>query len=333
MNVQHERNLHLRAHLKSEKRLTGAITSQLEVPWKTNGLLARAVFFLLTSLALGAFYGLLHLFDWPQGLIAGVIAIILAEYLIGARNWMHTGIEEALWIGGTIALISELPSSGTPEAMLVIAAAIGLPGLRLRNPLFGAIAAIFVMWWFERRFDLGVIFALILALTACLALLRTWKRPTTEWLWIALALAMPIAGRFTASVPWRTTTITLYFAYALVAMVLALRARHHALFLSAMIAAAIAATDFAERLTAPAGAKFALAGALLLAAAFAVTRALRDRTRGLVLTPTQLTPFDETLQTAATLTLQPTYDAPPPAEPQPAAGGGGFGGAGASGDY
>ena len=37
-----------------------------------------------------------------------------------------------------------------------------------------------------------------MALGACIALLRTWRRPTTEALWIALALVMPIAGRFTA---------------------------------------------------------------------------------------------------------------------------------------
>jgi hypothetical protein len=333
MNVQHERNLHLRARLKGEKLLTDAVTAQLEVPWRTNGILAQIVFFLLTCLALGAFYGLMHMFEWPHGIITGAVAIILAEYLIGARRWMHTGIEDALWIGGVIALISELPSSGSPEAMLVIAAAIGAAGFRVRNPLFGAAAAIFVMWYAERRFDLGVVVALSLALIACIALLRTWRRATTEWLWIALALAMPVAGRFTASVPWRTTTIALYAIYAIIAMLLAVRWRHHALFLTGMIAGAIAATDLAEQITRPAEAKFGLAGTLLLLIAFALTRTLRGRTLGFVLTPTQLTPFDETLQTAATLTLQPTYNAPPAAEPQVAAGGGGFGGAGASGDY
>jgi hypothetical protein len=333
MNVQHERNLHLRARLKGEKLLTDAVTAQLEVPWRTNGILAQIVFFLLTCLALGAFYGLMHMFEWPHGIITGVVAIVLAEYLIGARRWFHTGIEDALWLGATIALINELPSSGAPEAMLVIAAAIGLPGLRLRNPLFGAAAAVFVMLYAEERFNLGVICALVLGLAACFALLRTWRRPTTEWLWIALALVMPVAGRFTADEVWRTATISLYALYAAVALVLALRRPHHALFLTAMIAGAISATDLAYLLETPPELRFACSGVMLLTAVFALTRILRHRTHGFVLTPTPLTPFDETLQTAATLTLQPTHATPPAAEPQVAAGGGGFGGAGASGDY
>lgn len=333
MNVEHERNLHLRARLKGEKLLGDAVAAELEVPGYTNGVLLQAVFFLLTCAALVAAGRMLELLEVSrQGLFIGPAALILAEYLIGARRWFHTGVESALWLCGTLALIGELPSSGTPEANLVIAAAIGLAGVRVRNPLFGAAAAVFVMIWAEERLDLGVICALLLGLAACIALLRTWRRPTTEWLWIAMALVMPIAGRTEADEVWRTATITLYAIYAVVALWLALRRPHHALFLSAMVAGAISGTDLANLLTAPPELRFAFSGAMLLAAVFAITRILRDRTRGFVLTPATLTPYDDTLQTVATLTLQPTHDAPP-ADLQPAAGGGSFGGAGASGDY
>lgn len=332
MNAQHERNFFLRARLSGDGLQNDGIAAQLDVPWRTNGLLAQAVFFLLTSIALGAFYGLLNVLDLePEGVITGVAAIVLAEYLIGFRRWFFTGVEAALWIGGVFALISELPSSGKPEAMLVLAAGAAIAGARVRNPLFGALAAIFVMLYFEKRFDLGVLCALLIALVACIALLRTWRRPTTEALSIALVLVMPFAGRFSADDSWRDTTILLYAIFGIIALSLAMARRHHALFLAAMISLAIACADLAKKVNASNEAKLAIAGTLLLAIAFAISRTLRNRTHGLVLTPIQLTPFDDAAEIGATLALQPTVSAPS-AQPQPASGGG-FGGAGASGDY
>jgi hypothetical protein len=335
MNAQHERNFFLRARLKGEHPFTDAMAAQLEVPWRTNGLLAQIAFFLLTCAALGAFYGLTHTFEIKlYGLATGVVAVVLAEYLIRAKRWFFTGVEAALWLGGLFALISELPSSGKPEARLVLAAVAAIAGLRVRNPLFGAGAAIFVMIYFEDRFDLGVVCALAIALAACLALLRHWRRPTTEALWIALALVMPIAGRFTADPAWRDTTIALYLILGIAALSLAIVKRHHALFLTALIAFAIAGKDLSEKIaTVPLEARLAFDGALLLALSFAISRTIRDRTRGFVLTPIQLTPLDDAIQTAATLAYQPTTTAPPAPEPAPTGGGGSFGGAGASGDY
>ncbi len=334
MNVQHERNFFLRARLRSDGVRNDGIAAQLDVPWRTNGLLAQAAFFLLTCIGLGAFYGLMHVLDvGREGIVAGVAAIVLAEYLIGARRWFFTGVEAALWLGGVFALISELPSSGKPEAMLVLAAASAIAGARVRNPLFGVLAAIFVMLYFEKRFDLGVLCALVIALVACIALLRTWRRPTTEALWIALALVMPIAGRFSADAIWHDTTIAFYAIFGIIALSLAMARRHHALFLTAIISLAIAGADFAEKLNdAPNEAKLAVGGSLLLLIAFAMSRALRDRTRGLVLTPIELTPFDDAAEIGATLALQPSTPTPE-VQSAPATGGGEFGGAGASGDY
>ena len=86
-----------------------------------------------------------------------------------------------------------------------------------------------------------------------------------------------------------------------------------------MIALAIAGTDFAEKVTAPVEAKLAVAGALLLGIAFAISRMLRDRTHGLVLTPIQLTPFDDAAEAGATLALQPTRPHLPCRKPNPPA--------------
>jgi hypothetical protein len=327
VNAQHERNHFLRTRLRSEHLLTDAIAAQLDVPWRTNGLLAQIAFFALTCGAIATSH-----FLFGGGLFTGIVALVLAEYLIGARRWFFTGVESALWIGGVFALITELPNSGRPEGVLVLAAGSAIAGARVRNPLFGALAAIFVVQYAENPFNLGVVCALGIAFVACLALLRTWRRPTTEALWIALALILPIAGRFDADSEWRTTTIVLYAAFGIVVLGLAIARRHHALFLSAMIAFTIAGIDLSERFAAPLEAKLTFDGVLLLAVAFGVSRVLVDRKRGFVLTPIQLTPFDDSIAIAATLALQPTTAAAP-AETQAAAGGGSFGGAGASGDY
>lgn len=330
MNIDHERNDAVRALLAREHLLRPEIEAQLEQPWRTNGFVVRVVFFLLTGIALGAFAIFCHLLGlgYP-GFTTCVVAIATAEYLIRNRRWFATGVENALWLGGTMAFISELPKSGTPEALLVIAVAFALPAARVRNPLFGAAAAICIAIYFEERFDLGVLASLILATLALLALLRTWRRPSNEWLFIAIALALPIAGITQADAQWRNVTIALYFAFALLALILGITRRHHAFFLASMIGFAIATTELFELLPLVNEAKLAIAGALLLAIAFAITRALRERTHGFVLTPAKLTSIDDELELAATMSLKPESRAPD----VPKSGGGSFGGAGASGEF
>jgi hypothetical protein len=327
MNAEHERHHVLRERLRSEKLLTPAIAAELEQPWRANGFLVQAVFFVLTCVALGAFY----LVTDGDGFSTALVAIITAEYLIHRWRWFFTGVEAALWLGGLLALISELPRSGTPESLLVIAAACAIAGARVRNPLFGAAAASIVAYYFEETGDAGVLVALVIASLALLALGRTWRRPTTEWLFIAIALIVPLVGHGFADHQWRNVTIVLYSVYGALALLLALRWRHHACFLAAMIGFGVAGTELGDHLDAvPLEVRLAAGGAVLLAIAFAASRLLRDRTEGLVLAPAKLTAIDEELQLAATFALKPET---PDAEAPKKAEGGSFGGAGASGDY
>jgi hypothetical protein len=214
MNVEHERHHVLRERLEREKLLTPAIAARLEQPWRTNGLLVQAIFFVLTCIALGAFYMLTD----RSGFLTGVLAIAAAEYLIGRLRWSFTGVEAGLWLGGLFALISELPDSNRPEALLVFAAACAVAGARVRNPLFGAAAAGLVVTYLEERADLGVVAALVISALALLALTRTWRRPTTEWLFIATALIVPFVGYDHADREWRDVTIILYAAFAAFAL-------------------------------------------------------------------------------------------------------------------
>jgi hypothetical protein len=330
MTVAEERTRLLRDRLESAglKRAAAALPAS---SWRTHGLILQIVFFGLTCAGLAAFYFLLEELDVPQTeIITGCVALALAEYLIRARRWFGTGVEAALWIGGLFSFITALPSSGSPEKFLVLMAAAAIAGVRVRNPFFGALAAILLIVYFEEKANLGVIAAFVVAASAVIALLRTWQRPSTEWLWVLIVIAAPIAGRAQADAQWRDLTITLFLAYGLIVLAIAIRAKHHALFISGGLAIAIAATDLARLSTAPAEAQLALAGALLLGGSWLLSRALRDRTAGIVTTPASLTSFDDTFELMATANLpQQEFES----ASGRAQGDGGFGGAGATGSY
>jgi hypothetical protein len=327
MNAAEERAHLLRARLAEEKLLTPEIATRLATGWRTNGVIVQCVFFFLTCLAMGAFYGFCSIIGVAgEGIVTGIAAIATAEFLIRVKKWWATGVEIALWAGGLFAMISELPSSNKPESMLVLAAACAIAGRRVRNPIAGAVVAILVMMWAEQRFDLGVIAALAMALGAMLLLLRTWQRPSTEWLLIGIAVVMPLAGWFTADAIWRSVTVVLYIAFVLFALALAVKRRHHAFFFAAISGFVPAAFDLGRLVDAPEELELAMAGAFLLALAFVATRSLKHRTTGFVATKTK---YDPTLEALVTVTAAPTPQVSAPESTS----GGNFGGAGASGDF
>jgi hypothetical protein len=312
--------------LEHERALMLPEIAAATVPHRTHGILLRVTLFVLTIIGVLALNFFLDQVDLPrQGIAAGIIAIALAELLIRKWRWWWTGVEEALWIGGVYSLISELPSSGQPEAMLVLAGGAAVAGARVRNPLFGALAAGFVVTYFEKRFDLGVLAALVIGLAAAFALLRTWRRPSNEFLYIVIAVALPVVGYTQADAEWRQATIALYFAHGAATLFLAIRHRHHALFLAGAVGVAVASVELARTIDLPLEAKLAIGGALLLGGSWLTSRALRDRTTGIVATPAKLTPFDDELEIAATVALpRADFDQKPES-------GGQFGGAGATG--
>lgn len=285
-------------------------------------LFAQVIFFVLTSAGVAALYGLSE-----NGILTALIAIAVAELLIRVRGWRRTGVEDALWIGGLFAFVGDLPGEPRAEGLLLFAAASAIAGARVRNPLFGALAVGLVMHYAEERFDAGLLFALIAAAISLGALCHVWKRRSTEWLWIAILIILPLAGWAEADRRWRTMTIILYAAFGAIALVAALLKRHHAMFFAAMIGFTVATIEIARELTIPLEAKLAIGGAFLLALSFVVSRVLRDRTTGFVVTKTSLTGADDILEIAGTLTAVP--GAPETRE----SGGGKFGGAGASGTY
>lgn len=324
MTADQERARSIRA--KQWPVARAVLDAELPETWRGNGVLAQVVFFLLTCAAIGAFYALTD-----AELLTAALCIGLAEFLIRVRRWYGTGIEGALWIGGLFAALSALPSTGAPEAMLLVAAAAAIAGWRVRNPLFGVAAAWFVAEYCEEKWDLGTVVALVIAAAALVALYRVWRRPSTEWLFIFLLIVMPLAGLDHTDHEWAQVTILLYSALAALAFASALVKRHHAMLAGAATAAAGAVFTMHEHLDLREELTFSVAGAVLLLASWITARRLRGRTHGFVVTPASLTAFDDDLQTLGTIAVAtPSAGNPPEQRPE---GGGGFGGAGATGDY
>jgi hypothetical protein len=339
VNAEHERHQLLleraegwRKHGQISEGVLRSIEQRFAQPWRTYGVILQIVFFLLACVALIAGYAFLEVIDFPaREIVLAAGAIALAESLIRRAKWFGTGVEAALWLGAMISLVTALPRSGTPEALLVVGAAVAIAAWRMRQPLFGIASVCFVVAYAEVKFDLGVVVALAAGSIAMASLTRTRKRPSTEWLWAGLVIVMPIAGRFAADARWRTATIVMFTAYGIAALALALERRSHAFFAGAGVALGIAAVDFAERLGGPLEWKLAVGGGLLLSCSWVVARSLRANEIGLVMTPSALTELDTAIEIAGTITAAPsTRSAPTDSRPQ---GDGGFGGAGATGSF
>ncbi len=305
--------------------------------WRHMSLIVQIVFFVLTIFAIGAFYGLCTLLHLPAGPAALVGSITVGELLIRRKHFWRTGVESALWLGGLYAFIFSLPSSGKPEAILVLAAAAALAGWRMRNALFGGLAATLVVAYLAVREAhwVALFFALAVAMIALAGLTREWKRPSTDMLWQVLALVMPIAGYVAILVKvWKTTDgrlVAIFVAAAAVFMMVGIRQRLRVPLIAAAIAIAIAIVEARDYVPVSVEAELILIGAIAMIAAAAIMRSLRDKKAGFVLGVPKQSDLRDVLSVAPTLLS--VHAAEGGATPQHTGGGGDFGGAGASGNY
>ncbi len=292
-------------------------------------MIADIIFFVLTWFAVLALVALCRLLGLPQGWTPLILCLVTAEILL--RRGRKTGVEAALWIGGLIAFIFSLPHNGRPEAILVFAAAFVLAGWRLRNSLFGTVAVVLGIaylaqkhWRFEAML-MGVVIGIIAALV-----MTAVKRDS---LFALVAIVSPIAGYVayhSLREPSRAGVVILFAAAAAIDLAIGVYCRIRAPLIAGAVCVAIAAIEVQDFIALPLEARLILAGALMLATAAAIMRALRHRTTGIVVTPSKPHELQQIVQLAVTLQSTPTQPAEP-ASLEP--GGGGFGGAGASGQY
>jgi hypothetical protein len=304
--------------------------------WRRHGLLAKMAFFVLTLIGVGAFSGFAR---YSVGsFINGVIVIAIAELLITKKRFFATGVETALWLSGVFFFLFALPHSGKPEALLAIAAAIGLAGLRLLNPLFGALAAVCVAVYvaaIHSSQSLIVLAALSIAIAASVAQMFEWRRRSTERLFQMIAILLPLTGviavEFEADVHHGQIAIP-FAAAALIILTIGIARRQRALLIAGALNLGIAAYEASYLSDAGVEMKLIVAGALLITIATTLSRVLRGRTTGFVLTPSSMTGYDEAMQIAGAIHVTPPAHAPA-AGGGFESGGGGFGGGGASADY
>jgi len=321
-----------------------AVTSGTKTPWQRSSTWIALLFFFLTLFAIAATFGLFALLGAPKGWITAALCLGVAELLIQQRRMFGTGIESALWIGGLFAFLFGLPSTGAPEALLACAAAAGVAGLRMRNPYFGTFAALLVVIYLAvashgHSFWSGgaVLLALTLTMGAACGLLRTWSRPSTDSLMVTIVVVMPVAayvcGKLLAErMAFDPRVAIVFSALAVLLLSLGLLRRSHALVIAGLFTVVCVAVEVHELFFRTGEARLMAGGLLLLALTAVVTRALRGRTRGLVVTPRAMTPLEQAIQLGGSVAI---------AHPEPGGsqstdlkpGGGDFGGAGASGSF
>jgi hypothetical protein len=300
---------------------------------QSRGTILSLVFFVLTGLAVVATFLLFEKLSLPKGWLTLIICIAVAEVLIRRFHFAGRGVESALWLGGLFAFIFGLPSEGRPEGLLLFAAACAIAGARVRNPLIGALSPVFAIAYLGLRhwYVAALLFGIIIAAIALLALAREWQRPSTEVLLVALMIASLIAGAWGTVAAYMSPAWSLaYIAFALAAFALGIRLRHREALFGGALAIVIAAIVLREMFDFPLEWELILAGALLFATAAAISRVLRGKTTGFVVTPVESS-YEEVLRLIGTTALAPQVATN--ATPEPIGGGGKFGGAGATGDF
>lgn len=356
-SIADERALALRTNARSWLRddliteeQRRAIEDRTPPAWKRVGLILSVVLFVLALNVLGAMFGFVALFGsgvrasnlLPSGIITFVAALIAAELLIRNARFFGTGIESALWLGGLCAFLFGLPSQGRVEALLAFAAAAAIAGWRVLNPLFGAIALILVAIYVAVKLDQSpwpvFFFCMAVACAALVALGRRVERLSSENLFRVLLLVMPVCGYIGARIDDHATSRTdpllaaAMLAIAIVFLSAGVVRRGRFELLAGALAIVMATIELQLALDWSVQTKLIAAGVAFVALGGLLSRLLRAKTTGFVVTPTSLTRYDEAMQIAGTIAATPSH-AQAPAAPQRESGGGSFGGAGASGDF
>jgi len=337
--------------------------------WRSTGLLARFALFVLGFVAAALLFGILGLGNRINLLVAGLIAVLVAEWLTVRKRLHASGIEEGLGVAGFLligAWITTLipPGSnviGAPPHTLVLVAAAGAAGLRRLNALVTTCAAIVFVHWvgsttvahsLDQAIGRGVTalaFGCALAALALALGARAFRRPSHDRMLDWLVITLPIAA-YAQHATWnffaggivdvgppsgRLVTSVLLLALGTALLVAGLRRRRHAPLLGFMGCVACLAVELRLATSLAPETWLVLCGLAALVTGVALDRYLRQPRNGL--TSAALTDRDDPLdllQTAgAALLAQRTAQDFSSPEPTFTPGGGRFGGGGASGSY
>ena len=317
--------------------------------WKTTTPLGRGLGFLLGLFGTSFLAGALSLFPSPL-LVGGLLLIIAAEWLVAKRRFVRSGIEEAVYLCGAIAVAVQLLlwSDGNNEALGVafISTAVLLAGWRLMNLLFTTLAAAgyslaialaggSLLGSRMNTLEAGIACA-VLAIVALVAGGRQLRRPSHDQMLDGLVIVMPwLAYGWLVTYGWgRSASIWMALALALgfftVNVVVGVKRRRHAPLISALGSLVCAGYALHELLRLPLHWMLIVDGALLLAVAVLLDRRLRNLQVGVTSRKLDESASLDLLQLAGAAHITPA----PAATPASVQGQGGeFGGGGASGRF
>lgn len=331
--------------------------------WVTASIAARCAFFVLALLAAGLIAAILRLLGIPGVLLlAGLLSVGIAEYLIIAKRRFGTGVEEALELAGVLMLVVRFMDVriGPTDLFLsaLIALALLLTGLRLLNPLFITVAAIASSATVSFGCELVHGSPLLNATVASIYCLGAasfalslgnleFRRPSYDRMCNWLLVSMPPVA-FTwfemhtalwpVGLPVQTGYLVSYLPlillalFGLTALKIGIRRRAHAPILAFMVCAGCLGFHFRNLTSLPLDAKLIAWGSLLLLVAMGLNRYLRTPRAGITSSQTvSRKGLLDAVELVSTSALAPVSS---PQGEQPFEGGGGkFGGGGASGTY
>ncbi|MEO6368947.1 MAG: hypothetical protein ABIP38_13265, partial [Steroidobacteraceae bacterium] len=267
--------------------------------WKTTTGLGRILGFLLGLLGTGMLAGVLFAFPAPL-LVGGLLLMVAAEWLVAQRRVFRSGIEEAVYLCGAIAVTAQLLvwSDGNNDALgcALIATAVLLVGWRLLNPLFTTIAMAgyslaiaFVggslFGGGMSTFEAGIACA-VFAVAGLVAGSREWPRPAHDRMCDGLVIVMPwLAHGWLTAYGWRGagtawTALAVALGFLVVNLFVGVKRRQHAPLIGALGNLACVAYALHRLLVWPLHWQLIVAGLMLLVTAAALDRRLRGRRAG-----------------------------------------------------
>jgi hypothetical protein len=349
-------------------RMPPALLQELGGGWRGTGLLARIALFALGLIAAALSFGLVGAGQESSLLVAGLLAVVAAEWLKLTKRLHGSGIEEGLCVagflllGGWVVVTLHAPLfRGDDGGTLLLVAAAGLAGLRLLNPLVTTGAVVALVGWaastdaggaIDRYLGAGAaafVLAFAVAMIALALGAREYRRPSHDRMLDWLVAVLPIVAcvqwapwvyvvdAFVEAEPgfdWRLRVAVL-LAAGTALLVTGVRRRRHAPLVGFLACLAGLAVELRLALRLPNEAWLLACGSAALLSGAVLDRYLRTPRNNVTSAPQ---PGDggllDPLQAAGAAVL--TQQSSPAATVDDGAmrgGGGRFGGGGASGNY
>ena len=317
--------------------------------WKTTTWLGRGLGFLLGFFGTSLLAGALSLFPSPL-LVGGLLLVVAAEWLVAKRRVVRSGIEESVYLCGSIAVAVQLLlwSDGNNAALGVafVSTAVLLVGWRLMNALFTTLAAAgyslaialaggsFLGSGMNTR-EAGIACAVV-AIIALIAGGLQWRRPSHDQMLDGLVIVLPwLAYGWLVAYGWgRDASTSLALALAMgffvVNVAAGVKRRQHAPLIAALGNLVCAGYALHALLHAPLHWELIVAGGLLLVVAILLDRSLRGQEKGITSRKLDEPAGLDLVQLAGAASITPAVGTAPAAVRGQ---GGDFGGGGASGRF